>query len=396
MLGTEELSQRLTDLEADNVERTRAGRDRKKITEAICAFANDLPNRRDTGVLFIGANDDGTCAELAIENDLVTAIADYAHNGTIAPLPLMTVRVLHVLGCRLIVVEVQPSENPPVKYEGRVCVRRGPQRGYATAEEERRLVEKRRWGLLPFDQQPVAGTSLADLDMLRFQLEYLPADVAPDVLIENHRDPIDQLRAQRFLSPDERATAAGLLLVGKDPEAWLPGAYVQFLRYPGEAIGEVIRDEKRIGGVLADQFRYLDDIISANIEQRADLSGSRQRVFPTYPQIAIQELVRNAIIHRTYEGTATPVRLTWFDNRIEITSPGGPYGQVTRENFGTGGATDYRNPALAAAAKALNFAQRFGSGIPRARLALTRNGNSPPVFRVEPQFVHVTIQAAVP
>ncbi len=119
-----------------------------------------------------------------------------------------------------------------------------------------------------------------------------------------------------------------------------------------------------------------------------------QQVRASYPTIALQELVRNAVIHRTYELTASPVMLTWYADRVEITSPGGPYGVVTAGTFGQPGLTDARNPALASAAKAMGFVQRFGSGIPRAQDALARNGNPPPEFRIEPNFVHATVRAA--
>ena len=394
MLGIDELRRRLADLEADHVERTRAGQDRQKIGEAICAFANDLPDRRDTGVLFVGAENDGRCAGLAITDDLLKNLEDFARNGSVAPLPMLTVRAVEIDGCRMAVVEVRPSDNPPVKYDGRVCVRRGPKRGHATAEEERRLTEKRRWGSLPFDQQPVAGTGIDDLDLLRFRMEYLPSAVAPEVLDENARDIEDQLRSLRFIDRSGQATAVGLLVVGKDPMAWLPGAYVQFVRYPGIDIGEVILDENRIAGPLAEKLRLLDQLIDLNIGRPSDLSGPLQEGRPTYPRLALQELLRNAVLHRNYEGTAAPVRLTWFDDRVEIASPGGPYGQVSVANFGIEGVTDYRNPALVEAARAMRFVQKFGSGIPRARAALARNGNPPPEFRVVPEFVHVTVRAA--
>ena len=54
------------DLESDRVERKASISDRDKIRQAICSFANDLPNHQQPGVIFIGANDDGTCANLAI------------------------------------------------------------------------------------------------------------------------------------------------------------------------------------------------------------------------------------------------------------------------------------------------------------------------------------------
>jgi len=361
---------------------------------AECPVELGANPRRQPGVLFIGVNDDGSCADLRITDDLLTSLEAFARDGRIVPLPVLTVSKRELDGCSVAVVEVQPSDNPPLKFDGRVCVRRGPVRGYATAEEERRLTEKRRWGLLPFDQKPLSGTSVADLDLVRFKVEYLPAAVAPEVLEENGRDTEEQLRALRFLHPSGEATPAGILVIGRDPTAWLPGAYVQFVRFPGTEIGDAIRDEKRVDGPLADQFRLLDEIIRANIAVASDLARQRQEPRPDYPVIAVQELLRNAIIHRVYEGTATPVRLTWFDDRIEIVSPGGPYGQVTRENFGQPGFTDYRNPAIAEAAKNLGYIQRFGSGIARAQSALQRNGNSPAEFEVTPQFVCAVIRAA--
>lgn len=111
-----------------------------------------------------------------------------------------------------------------------------------------------------------------------------------------------------------------------------------------------------------------------------------------YPLTALQQLARNAILHRTYEGTNAPVRLYWFGDRIEIHSPGGPFGQVSRENFGREGLTDYRNPHLAEAMKVLGYVQRFGMGIPLARQELRRNGNPPPEFVPEGGHVLVLVR----
>lgn len=63
------------------------------------------------------------------------------------------------------------------------------------------------------------------------------------------------------------------------------------------------------------------------------------------------------MLHRSYGSTNAPSRVYWFDDRIEILSPGGPYGAVTPENFGTLGLTDYRNPNLAEAIWALEYVQ---------------------------------------
>jgi ATP-dependent DNA helicase RecG len=88
------------------------------------------------------------------------------------------------------------------------------------------------------------------------------------------------------------------------------------------------------------------------------------------------------------------VRVYWYDDRIEITNPGGPFGAVTPENFGSPGVTDYRNPNLAEVLHVLGFVQRYGAGIPTARRALERNGNAPPEFSVQSSHVGVTVRAA--
>jgi ATP-dependent DNA helicase RecG len=172
VLSINELRQRIRNSEADNIEMTRSTRDTDKFGEAICAFANDLPSRREAGVLVLGINDDGTCANIVVDDDLLKNLAAIRSAGNIHPFPTMSVRSEVVDGCRIAIVEVEPSDNPPVRYKGRVWVRVGPTRRIATNEEERRLTEKRRWGNLPFDQHSVPGATLDDLDLLRFREEY--------------------------------------------------------------------------------------------------------------------------------------------------------------------------------------------------------------------------------
>jgi ATP-dependent DNA helicase RecG len=393
MLTDVELRQRLRDLEAFNVERTEAARNTDKLGAAICAFANDLPDSRTTGVLFVGARDNGDCAGLEVTEQTIQTLMGFGRDGQILPLPNIHVRKITLDGCTMAVAEVMPSDSPPVRFKGRICVRFGPSRAFATPEQERRLVEKQRRAVLPFDQQPVAGATLEDLNLLAFQSEYLPAAIAPDVLEENGREVADQLRTLKLLSRDGVPTTAGILVLGRDPRNFLPGAYIQFVRYAGTEVTDTIRDQKEIDGSLSDLLRRLDEILEVNIVQRTDLSTGSMIVRPDYPVLALQELARNAVIHRTYDGTNAPVRLTWFDDRVEITNPGGPFGAVSIANFGRPEATDYRNPVLASAAKDLGYVQRFGSGIPRAALALRRNGNPPAEFQAEADFVHVTVRA---
>ena len=71
------------------------------------------------------------------------------------------------------------------------------------------------------------------------------------------------------------------------------------------------------------------------------------------------------------------MRLYWFADRVEIHSPGGPFGAVTNADFGNPGVADYRNPTVADAMRVLGYVQRFGAGIAIARQELANNGNPP-------------------
>ena len=387
-----ELEALLDDLESDRVERKESfkGDVPKKARQAVCAFANNLPGHDEPGVLFIGAKDDGTPSGLAITDELLLTLADMRSDGNILPLPVMSVEKRHLKGMDMAVVTVLPSDMPPVRYDGRIWIRTGPRRDVASAQEERILNERRRHKNLPFDMYPVPSAKLGDLSRLVFENEYLPAAYAPDVLEANGRSYEERLASCKMIaSPDDPTpTVLGLLTLGTSPQDFLPGACIQFLRIDGTELSDDVTDEERIGGNLADQLRTLQEKIRAHNRTAVDiLSGPTHRMTSLYPAAAIEQIAYNAVLHRTYEGTNTPVRVYWFHDRIEITSPGGPYGSVTCENFGNPGITDYRNPNLASVLKTLGFVQSFGRGIATARKVMERNGNPPPEFQVDPHNV---------
>lgn len=395
MIDDSQLEALLADLESDRVERKASLANPDKIREAICAFANDMPAHGQPGVIFIGVNDDGSCANLPITDELLQQLADMRSDGNILPLPSITVQKKVVHGCELAVVVVQPSLSPPVRYKGRVWIRVGPRRAIASAEEERRLSERRQTRDLPYDLHPVHSATQDDLDLDLFCRTYLPAAIPGDVLNENQRTPQEQLASLRFVTApaDGIPTVAGLLTVGKSPADFIPGAYVQFIKFDGTTLTDPIIDQKECHGPLPELLSQIDNILSANIRIATDItSRATETQSPDYPIAALQQLVRNAVMHRDYQTSNAPTRINWFNDRIEIQNPGGPYGQVTVENFGQPGITDYRNPHVAESMRALGYVQRFGVGIQIARKQLADNGNPPPEFDVQPNHILVVVR----
>ena len=382
----------LDDIESDLVERKQSlkGDTPKKARQAICAFSNDLPNRNQPGVLFIGANDDGTPSGEPITDALLRSLADMKTDGNILPMPALSVEKRYLKGANMAVVVVMPSDMPPVKYEGRIWVWTGPRRSLANEQEERLLVEKRRFKNIPFDIYPVPSAQIDDLSKTIFLNEYLPSAFAEDVLAANNRTVEERLSVCKMivLPEDTTPTILGLLALGTRPQDFLPGAYIQFLRINGTELADAVIDEENIQGTLVDILRGIEEKFRANNTRAVDIvSKPTHAIKPEYPSAAFQQIVYNAVLHRTYEKTNSPIRVYWFNDRIEINSPGGPYGNVTPENFGEPGITDYRNPNIGVVLKTYGYIQAFGRGIATAKRELANNGNPDLEFKVNQSAV---------
>ena len=367
-----------------------------RIREAICAFANDLPRSGLPGIVVLGLRDNGSSAGIPITDQIMQNLADMGSDGNIVPPPTLSVQKRLYKGEEIAVVTVLPSDSPPVRYKGTIFVRTGPRRSIANAQDERILNERRNSKHRPFDVTPVPGTNASDLSDYRFNEEYLPRAVDRTSLSANERSSTERLAATKMIASvdDERATILGLMILGVNPRDFIPGAYVQFLRIDGSDFSDPIIDERAIDGTAPGVLTRLEDTLRSHNFNRIDIvSEDTEQRKETYPFAALQQLVRNAIMHRDYETTNAPVRVTWFGDRIEIQNPGGPFGVVSRDNFAQHGITDYRNPNLAESMRVLGYVQRFGVGIPTAQRLLREAGHPKLEFTVEDAHVLATVKS---
>jgi ATP-dependent DNA helicase RecG len=386
-----ELEALLADLESHRVERTISFEKGDKFREAICAFANDLPNTGKPGYLFIGATDDGKLAGKPVTDQLLLTLTSIRSEGLVLPSPRMNVEKRALAGGEIAVVEVFPSDMPPVRYKGRIWVRVGPRKDTATEAEERVLSERRAAVMArPWDARPCAEATLDELTLDIFATTYRAAAIEASVIAENHR-PIDQqLAALRFYDLRARQpTNAGIVMFGKDPQFFYPGSYVQYVHYVGlDQSSDVLR-QRRLAGDLLTVMRDLDGLAEEVAGERPLSEGGKDRTVADYPKRAMHEIFMNGVIHRNYEST-TPLMISHFSDRIEVLSPGGLYGDLTPEQFPHG--TAYRNPILAEAARVLGFVNRFGRGIDLAQDLLARNNSPAATFNPTATFFLATVR----
>lgn len=384
MTTPEEVLSLLADMESDRIERTISTSNTDKFGQAICAFANDLPNHNLPGYLIIGADDKtGKVSDnVRITDQLLQNLGGIKTDGKLQPQVSMTVEKVALPDGDVAVVTVQPCHFTPVRYEGRIWIRNGPRKCIASESDEKRLLEKRTSRMLTFDALPCLDATIADIDLAAFKQIYLPKAFPEDVLKNDTRTVEQQMQALGYFNVKFNCpTYAGIIMFGSNPERFMPGCYIQYVRFNGKDRAGKIKNEYKFTGNLVKVLSQLDTFVDASITNRrpVPVSALREEIKVDYPHWATRELLMNAICHRDYEGNG-PVQFYQYDDRIEIMNPGGLYGKATPENFPY--VNDYRNGVVAEGMKVLGFVNRYSRGVQTVQDELKSNGNGKAEFKL--------------
>ena len=175
------------------------------------------------------------------------------------------------------------------------------------------------------------------------------------------------LRSRRFMR-DGKLTVAGALLFAGDPSAMMPQARVRVLRYDGTRAETGkrlnITKERVFCGPLPRVIEGAYSLISGMLREFQFLaSDGKFRTVPEYPEFAWFEGLVNAVTHRDYAYRGDYVRVSVFDDRLEIVSPGALPNIVTLDNMMT---TRYsRNPRIARTLVEFGWVRELNEGVPR-------------------------------
>lgn len=379
----EEIRELIRSDESYRIELTVSTTDKDKFQEAICAFSNDMPGYRKKGYLLIGVKNNGELSGLKVDDELLKSISALRSTGNILPLPVMHCEKVEMKGGDVLVVEVTPSFNTPVRYRGRTFIRIGPRRDVASLEEERILTERCTDSLATFDVSPCREATIQDIDTDYISSQYLPAAINPEELLLDKRPLKEQMASLRLYNMRyDCPTMAAVILFGKNPRYFLPGAYVQFVRFQGKDKSTKVINEREFKGGLYELLPRLESFTGdAVVNQRpVPVSLFREKTVTNYPQAALRELLMNACMHRDYQSN-TPIRFYQFEDRIELMNPGGLYGEARPENFPFVNA--YRNPVVAEAMKNMKYVNMFNRGVGSVQESLKQNGSEKAHFLVD-------------
>lgn len=169
--------------------------------------------------------------------------------------------------------------------------------------------------LIRFDEQVVPNTT--------------PGTLLPELyerFLGDRTDVAETLRKLKLVAiddgGDERATVAGVLLATRSPQAHLPGAFIEAVRYRGVRQDSNYQlDAAQITGPLDEQILGALAFCRRNMTVAATKSPARVDV-PQFAERAMFEAVVNAVAHRDYSVAGSKIRLFMFDDRLEVYSPG--------------------------------------------------------------------------
>ena len=262
---------------------------------------------------------------------------------------------------RVLVVHIDEGIAKPYKDKsGVIWIKQsGDKRRLTDNNEQIRLFQQS--GLVYVDEMIVPETSMAEIDKDKVQ-EYLEKISEDNIDIDTNKE---QIYKNIGILKDDRLTLAGLLFFGKHPQRFRPAFCMKAIAFYGDDIADCnYRDSRDITGTLPMMFEEGMRFFNMNMfhtQQGQDFNSEGKLEIS---EIALQELLQNALTHRDYTKNA-PVRLLIFENSIEIISPGCLPNSLTVENIRMGNAVVRNNLIVSYASKLMKY-RGFGSGIARA------------------------------
>ena len=370
----------------------------ESVVHTLCAFANDLHNWGG-GYIVVGLSEQDGQPVLPpagvnrnqldkIQKELVGLCQ------LISPFFAPVVEPVYLQGQWILVIWAPGGDSRPYKAPVSLSkkshkayfVRRNSVTCQANVVEEQQLLEQT--ARVPFDDRIQNQAELKDLSLGLIQ-SFLQ-EVGSDLFEQTHVLSLAELYRlmQIARGPEEylKPVNIGLLLFSSDPQRWFRGACIEVVIFD-DAVGDRFR-EKRFSGPIQSQLKDALAYIESRIivEEVRKIQGQIETLrFYNYPMAAIKEALANAVYHRSYE-RQNPIEVNIRPDQIEILSWPGPLPPLNQARLASGErvvAKDYRNRRIGDFLKELKLTEGRGTGFPKIRKAMARNGSPDPVFETD-------------
>ena len=387
---------------ADVLQRIEAGEDRSTefkrelgnglsaIGKAICAFANGAG-----GLIVLGIDDEGEVVGLNKDpHEVHERLTGFLQTGCSAPVPARCGRHKGANGW-VHWIEVPRIRGPePLRSGGRCYVRR--ERSSVEPSPQERQELSNAFGFVLTEEQMILEAGVQDVDLEAFRsfqrAQELETEEEPQPSVE------DDLRNAGVIGEFDtalRPTLYGLMVFGKTPQAHRrTGNFtIRCAAYAGVDQGADVILAGDGDGRLDEQVRRALAWIKS-LGRTETYAGLLREDRPLLPEPAIREALVNAVVHRDYAITGSPVLLEVFDDRVAVTSPGTLPNHMTVGSVRGGGRPRSRNEGMAHAMSVARLVERRGRGWPTMHRAMRAFNDTEPelVNDEEGKIVRVTFR----
>ena len=343
-----------------------------ELTKEVCAFAN-----ADGGYILVGVDNDGRIVGVDINNSKRSAIHDSI--GEISPALNCELSFVNIGAKSVYVLEVPNGKHKPYICSGSIWIRKGSNSQKLNSIEEIRGFFQE-CNKIFFDSMSCQeyGTDIntwgdaQTIDAFRTEARLSPQVPAKQFFENLH-----------LFTEDKRAKNAAVLFFGLNPENIFPQAVVRCVLFKGTSKVYII-DSKIFGGSLYRQYTDTMSWLESKLQlsYHVDGEGVRKEIWEI-PLVVFREALVNALAHRDYYERGATITIEVFDDRVEISNPGGLLLSVAQD-FGR--KSQSRNPIIFDLFMRMHLVEKIASGIPRMCDAMKEAGLPSPEFHTENIF----------
>lgn len=346
----------------------------KELANEICAFSNSKG-----GVIIIGVDDDNKICGVETNNTTRSNLENSI--SAINPRPDFEISELIIEDKTLLIIECQEGKNKPYIISGSIYVRYGANsQKLIYADEIRNFFQES--NQIQWDKTECSNFEYPnDIDSSVLENFIQQANITANTLDINQI-----LQNLDLISENNKFYAGAVLFFAKQPEIFYKQIGIRCVLFKGNTKRNII-DDKLFTGNLLFQFEQTIEYLKLKLETRYEIESQgslpRKEILEI-PEIALKESVINAICHRDYFATGAIIHVEIFDNRVDISNPGGLVPQIKKEEFGTKSYS--RNPLIFSLFQRIRLVEKIGTGIPRIKAAMKSAGLFEPEFKIDGFF----------
>lgn len=370
------------------------------VIQTLCAFANDF-NNLDGGYICIGvAEDDGKpifppkgLSQSQIDK-IQKELLQFG-NDKINPPYFPIAFPYHIDGKNILILRAPGGQNRPYRAVGSLA--KGDKSRNYYIRKLSSTVEARGNDLtelltlaqnVPFDDRYNQQATMADLEfpLIKSFLENVKSDLAAKAGDIDFEALCRQMKIVGSATEHPLPHNVGLMFFNSRPDNFFPHSQIDVVRFPDGTGGDALVEERFFGPIneqINSALAYIRDKIIEGFILKNPTKAEADKFF-NYPYQAIEEILVNAVYHRSYQ-LREPIEVRILPDRITIVSYPGPDRSIKLEALASGNlvARRYRNRRIGEFLKELRLTEGRGTGIPKAIRVMIENGSPQPIFETD-------------